>query len=311
MGRMGQISGELTCGTCMAFLTCSDDILSTQMTTRIGNGQDIMGTVTVIALCRFRVSELRHLAVIGIEIRFRNRFMTTTALLHDLQFEAGLVCPSDRVSRVTIIAHRQWFVRLSDKHGVDAPFKLLLNSMMAATACLWKIFPVHARQRIGLGQDTMGSMATCAGGGDRETALHQPFAMDAFCVVLDDFVLCTGITRCRLLPFTMTPCTQSRDVCGKCRRVRAQFSKNAVRPVALLAGRTVWIVLAYKLSVRAELKLLCDLRVAGGTFHFLGDRLTRSKMRYTDFGMALTARHLLVSRVSELLVLHRQRTPIL
>ena len=115
MRRMRQIPGELPCGTCMAFLTRPDDILSAQMRTRIGNGKNVMGTVTVIALRGFCISELRHFAMIGIEIRFRNRLMTATALLHDLQFETGLIGSSDRVGRVAIITYRQWFVRLSQE----------------------------------------------------------------------------------------------------------------------------------------------------------------------------------------------------
>jgi len=123
MRRMRQIPGKLSRGTRVTFLTCTNDILPTQMRARIRNGQYIMGTVTVIAFRRFRVSKLRHLAMIRIEIRFRNRLMTTTTLLHDLQFETGLVCTPDGVCGVTVIAHRQWLVRLIDKRGVDASFE--------------------------------------------------------------------------------------------------------------------------------------------------------------------------------------------
>ena len=311
MRCMCQIPGELSGGTCMALLTRRYDVLPTQMRMRIGNGQDIMGTVTVITLRRFRVSKLRHLSMIGVEIRFCNRLMTPTALLHDLQFESRLISPPDCVRRVAIVAYRQWLVRFSDEHGVDAPFELLLNSMMAASARLRNILRVHARQCVGLRQHAVRSMAACAGGGDRETALHQTSAMDALRIVLNDFVLRAGITRCRLLPFTMALCTQSRNICRKRWRVRAQLSKNAVRAVTLLAGRAVRIVLADEFSVYAHLILLCNLRMAGGTFHFLCDRLTGSEVRYADFGMALTARNLLVSRVSQFLVLHCQRTAIL
>ena len=82
--------------------------------------------------------------MISIEIRFRNRLMTATALLHDLQFETGLIGSSDRVGRVAIITYRQWFVRFSHEYGVDASLELFLYTMMAAAACLRNIFPVHA-----------------------------------------------------------------------------------------------------------------------------------------------------------------------
>ena len=156
----------------MAFLTRRDDILSTEMRLRICDGQYIMGTVTVVTLRRFRVSELRHFAVIRIEIRFRNRLVTTTALLHDLQFEPVLISSPDRVRRVAIIAHRKLFVCLSHKCGMDAALKLLFDTMMAAAAGLRNILPVHARQGIGFRVHAVRSMTACARGGDRQTALH-------------------------------------------------------------------------------------------------------------------------------------------
>ena len=113
--------------------------------------------------------------------------------------------------------------------------------------------------------------------------------------MLDDFMLCTGIACCRLLPFTVALCAQFRNIRGKCWGVGTQLSKNAVRAMTLLAGRPVRIVLTDEHSVHARLILLCNLRMAGGTFHFLCDCLTRPEVRHADFGMALAARHLLVS----------------
>jgi hypothetical protein len=105
--------------------------------------------------------------------------------------------------------------------------------------------------------------------------------------MLDDFMLTARVPCRRLLSFTMAPCTQAWDIRGKRGRVGAQFSKDTVRPVTILAGRTVRIVLAHELPVYAHLILLCNLRVTGGTLHFLCDRLTRPEMRNADFGMAL------------------------
>jgi hypothetical protein len=85
----------------------------------------------------------------------------------------------------------------------------------------------------------------------------------------------------------MAPRTQTWDIGGERRRIGAQLSENSMGPVALLARRTVRIVLTHELSVDAHLILLRYLRVAGGTFNFLGNRLTRSEMRHADLGMAL------------------------
>jgi len=146
---------------------------------------------------------------------------------------------------------------------VDAPFKLLLNSMMAATARLRNISSVHTRQCVLLGQHTVWSMTIGAGSGHRKTTLHQPFTMDAFRVVLDDFVLGAGIASRRLLSFTMALRTQQRDIRWKRRRVGAQLPKNAVRPMTLFARRAIRIILAHKFPVRTYLKLLPDLCVTG------------------------------------------------
>lgn len=306
MRRMSQIPGEFPRRPGMALLTGPNDIFSTQMRTRVCNRQNVMSTVTVIALRGLRVSELRHFAVIGIEIRFRDRFMTTTALLHDLQFETGFIRPTDGVRRVTIVAYRQWLVRLRHKHRMDASFKLLLDSMMAAAACLGKVFSVHTGQRIGLGQNTMWSVAVRARRCDREAALHEPLAMDAFRVVLDNFVLGTRVTRGRLLPFTVTIRTQPGDVRRKCRRVGAQLPENSMRSVTFLARGTVRIVLADEFSMYAHLILQTNLSVAGRAFYLLRYRFAWSQMRDAYFGMTLTARHLLMFRVSEYLGLYSQ-----
>ena len=62
-----------------------------------------------------------------------------------------------------------------------------------------------------------------------------------------------------------------------------------MRAVALLAGRTVRIILGSQLAVGADLELLPHFRVAGRAIDFLRDRLARSHMGYTDFRMALAA----------------------
>ena len=143
MRRVSQVPGKLARSTRMAFLTSRDDVLSTQMRLRIGDGQYIVGTMTIIALCRLRISKLGHLSVIGIEICLRNRLMTATTLLHDLQFETGFVGPSNRVCCMAIIAYGQWSVRLSHERRVDAPVELFLDTVMTPAASLREIFPVY------------------------------------------------------------------------------------------------------------------------------------------------------------------------
>ena len=113
--------------------------------------------------------------------------------------------------------------------------------------------------------------------------------MDAFCIVLDDLVLGAGVFRCRLLPLAMAFRAESGYVRWERRRVWAELPEHCMGAMTFLARRPVRIALADKFPVCADLKLLTDLGMAGGTIHLLGDRLTRPEVRHTDLRVTLTA----------------------
>jgi len=304
--RMRQIARELSRRARMTLLTGRDDILSAQMRLRVGNRQDIVRAVTVITFCRLCIPELGHFAMVGVEIRFCDRLMAAATLLHDLQLETGLISSTNRVSGVTIVAHRQRFVGLTNQRCVYAPLELFFDAVMTAPARLGNVILIDTGERIGLWQNAVRRMTTRAGGGHRQSALHQSFAVNALRVVLDDFMLGTLVPGRGFLAFPVAARTQGGDVRCECRRLRTQLPLNAVRPVTLFAGRSVRIVLTDKFPVDARLILLSDLRMTRRTINFLRDRLARPQMRHTDFRMTLTARHLLMSREPELLVFHGQ-----
>lgn len=69
-----------------------------------------MGTMTVVALCGFRVAELRDFSVIRVEVGERDVFVAPPALCHDVELETLLVSAPNRVCTVAIIANRKLLV---------------------------------------------------------------------------------------------------------------------------------------------------------------------------------------------------------
>ena len=128
----------------MALLARPDDILTAEVRTRIRNRQNIVSTVTIITLRRFRIAKLRDLAMVRVKVRLGNRFVATAALRHDLQFEARRINPANRVRRMAIAAHRQRLVGLSDFLRMDACFKLPFDSMVTSSARLGNVARIHA-----------------------------------------------------------------------------------------------------------------------------------------------------------------------
>ncbi len=276
VSRMGQISCKATRRSRMAFLARPDNILTTEVRTRIRNREDIVRAMAIIALCRLGISKLRHLAVISVEVSLRDRFVTAAALSHNFKLKAGRIDPPDRMCRMAIAANRQWFVCLSDFLCVDARFKLLFNTMVTASARLRDIARIHARERIALGEHAVRSVTARACGSDGQPALHQPFAVDALCVMLDYLMLRTGVPGGGFLTFAMTFRAKQRNVRGKRRRVRAQLAEDIMRPVTLLTCRSVGVILRRQLPVRAYLELLTDFGVTRRAINFLRDRFARS-----------------------------------
>ena len=170
--------------------------------------------------------------MIGVEVGLRDVFMAATALRHDFQFEALFISAANGVRRVTIVTDRKRFVRLAYKRGMNALFKLILNSMMTGAAGLRHIFRTDARRRIVMRQHTMSSVTTCTGRRHGESALHQSFAMNALGISLDNLVLCAFITHRCFFTFAMTACAEVRNVRCKDRRDRIRFSGNAMRAMA-------------------------------------------------------------------------------
>lgn len=176
-----------------------------------------MCAVTIVTFGRLRVSELRDFAVISIEIGICNRLVTSPALRHDLQLEPRLIGSTDRVSSVTVAADRELLFRLGYSSCVNASLELLLNSVMTTSAGLRHLVPIDTRQRVTLRQHAVSCVAVGTHRRHRETTLHQPLAMDALRIVLDDVVLTAGITNRGLFPLAMTVSAQHRHVCRKCR----------------------------------------------------------------------------------------------
>ena len=81
----------------MALGTSGDDVVAVQHRTRIGGRMDLVSAVAVVAFGLGRVTQLRGLAVIGIEVRFGDRFMALATLIHDPQLEVGDVGAGDGV----------------------------------------------------------------------------------------------------------------------------------------------------------------------------------------------------------------------
>ena len=69
--------------------------------------QDVVRAVAVVALGGLRVAELRHLAVVRVEVGLGDLLVAAAALGHDRQLEALLVRPADRVRAVAVVARRE------------------------------------------------------------------------------------------------------------------------------------------------------------------------------------------------------------
>jgi hypothetical protein len=153
--------------------------------------------------------------VVGIKICLRNLFVALPALGHDLKLETFRVSTTDGVSGVTAAAHGERFVCFADLSGMNAEKELLLDPVVASPARGGEILGIHARFRIGDRLLAVCRMAIRAHSGNGETALQQPFPMDALGIPLHNLVLCTCVPDRCLVPFAMASCAQARHVCRK------------------------------------------------------------------------------------------------
>ncbi len=103
-----------------------------------------MRTVTIVALCRLRVSELGDLPVVGLEVRLGNIRVAPSTLRHDLKLEPLQIGAPDRMGCVTLAADGQRLFGLAHFCRMDALHELPLNTMMAATACRSDVIAVYA-----------------------------------------------------------------------------------------------------------------------------------------------------------------------
>ena len=263
MRRVRQVPCKPPVGSGMTLLTSTDNLFSAQMRAGVGNWEDVMSTVTIIALRCFSVAKLRYFPVVGIEVCLRDRLVTPSTLRHDLELESCFIRTPDGMRCMTIVADRQRFVGLPNQDRVDAQFELLLNPVMTPTARLRNILWINARERIGLRQHAVGRVATGARCRHCQPALHQPFAMDAFGVVLDDLMLRAGVADGRFLSFPMALRTQEWDIrCESC-GIWTQLSEYEMCTVTFLARRGVGVIFRGHLPMRADLILLRKLGMTG------------------------------------------------
>ena len=70
MGGVGQISGKAAVGAGMALAAGLHHVGAAEARGRIGDGADVVRAVAVVALGGFHVTQLRDLAVVGVEVGF-------------------------------------------------------------------------------------------------------------------------------------------------------------------------------------------------------------------------------------------------
>ena len=136
VGRVRQVPGEAPRGARMALLARGHHVVATQVRARVGDRQDVVRTVAVVALRRLGVAEARDLAVIGLEVRLGDRLVAAAALAHDAELEALRVGAADGVRGVAVIAHRQLLVGLCDARRVHAALELLVDAGVTGAARL-------------------------------------------------------------------------------------------------------------------------------------------------------------------------------
>ena len=132
-------------------------------------------------------------------------------------------------------------------------------------------------------------MAIGAHGGDGQSALHQTFPVDTLSISLNDLMLPAGISHGGFLSFSMTAGAEVGYVRGKDYRAWVNFPSHTMRAVTFLARWSIGIVFRHKNAMRARLKLLTNLGMAGGTVYLLRNRLAWPHTRGIDPGMTLTA----------------------
>lgn len=143
VSRMRQITREAPAGSGVTLLACWNDVVVTQMRASVTHPKNIVRPVTIVALCRFRVSQLGNLAVVGVKIRLGDLLMTAPAFRHDVELEPLHIGAPDRVSGVAIVAYGQVLLAFSSHGGMNALHELLLYAVMTPSTRRRHIFRIH------------------------------------------------------------------------------------------------------------------------------------------------------------------------
>ena len=155
MCGMGQIPGKLPMRSGMTLAAGPNNVGPRKRGTLLFRGQNIVGSVTIITLCRRGKAQFRYLSVESIEIRFGYFFVTAAALAVNIQAKISFVGPRDRMRLMTIITTWQMFFSIGYKGRVNAALELFINSLMAIGAGLRDIVFVNARSGVGGRQGMM------------------------------------------------------------------------------------------------------------------------------------------------------------
>ena len=138
--------------------------------------------------------------------------------------------------------------------------------------------------------------------------------MNALAVVLNDLVLPPGVAHSSLLTFAMAARAELRNIDRERRGFRVLPAEHPVRAVTFLARRSIGVVSALNLSVRATQIHPADFVVALGAVHELRYCFARSQLRNIHLGMTLAARYLRgalgVPRMVEFRRIHEDRLTI-
>ena len=126
-----------------------------------------MGSVAVVALRRQLAAQLRHLAVVRLEVRRDEILMATSTLHADLEAEVAVLDSLDLVRGVAVVADGQLRVGLGDRRAVHTVGKGFLDSVVAAPAGRDDIVAVDGRPWIVGRKRSVRGMARGARGGDQ------------------------------------------------------------------------------------------------------------------------------------------------
>ena len=107
MRCMGQIPGKSPRRSRVTLLAGGDHVVPAEVRARVRDFENVMGAMTIVAFGRFCISELRNLAVIGVEIGLGNLLVTLAALAHDRELESFAVGAADGMRAVAVVADRQ------------------------------------------------------------------------------------------------------------------------------------------------------------------------------------------------------------